>query len=420
MSKAIKLGAAFAVLAAALVGPAQAVELESPYANQTPYVDPAATPPVLTPPAGYGMVFIETVGRHGSRSMTSTTVESRALNIWKTAKSKGKVTAVGESFDNDLAAFQAAEAAVGYGRLTTTGKAEWHGIGKRTAENYQAFFTNLAPSDRIARVTSTYTRTKQSASSMRLGLDSVVEGLEYATTTTSEALLELPNGSTSAGRTAISQIKKSSSVRLAAKNVLRTMYTQSYVDSLAAPVSAALDIYVLYSTGPAMAGHTPVNFEDYVPVEDARVLGYVKDAEKFYEYGPGVAGQTSSYSAAKPLLKNFFSRLDARLAGGSTAAVFRLGHGETTVPFAALIRIPGSDLHASASSYYTRANNPWRGRIAGLPAGSIEWVAYRKAGSPTLVTMRHNEVPVKFRASCTPSQPSGYFYTVTELKSCLL
>lgn len=420
MSKAIKLGAAFAVLAAALVGPAQAADPESPYANQTPYVDPAATPPVLTPPAGYGMVFIETVGRHGSRSMTSTTVETRALNIWKSAKSKGKVTAVGESFDNDLAEFQAAERSVGYGKLTDVGKAEWHGIGVRTAENYQNFFTNLAPSDRIARVTSTYTRTKQSASSLRLGIDSVVSGLDYATTTSDEDLLELPNGSTSAGRTAISKIKKSAGVRTAARNVLLRMYTQSYVDSLAAPVSAALDVYVLYSTGPAMVGHTSVKFEEYVPVEDARILGYVKDAEKFYEYGPGVSGQTNSYVAAKPLLKNFFSRLDSRLAGGSTAAVFRLGHGETTVPFAALIRIPGSDLHAPADSYYTRANNPWRGRIAGLPGGSIEWVAYKKAGSPTLVTMRHNEVPVKFRASCTPSEPNGYFYTVTQLKSCLL
>lgn len=420
MSKALKLGSAFVTLAVSLVSAAQAEVVESPYANQTPYVDPAATPPVLTPPAGYDMVFIETVARHGSRSMTSTSAETRALNIWKTAKSKGKVTAVGESFDNDLAAFQAAERNVGYGRLTDLGKAEWQGVGKRTAENYEDFFSTLATSDRIARVTSTYTRTKQSATSMRLGIDSVVDGLDYATTTTSESLLELPNGSTSAGRTAITKIKKSAGVGVAARNVLRTLYDQSYVDSLAAPVSAALDIYVLYSTGPAMAGHTSVNFEDYVPVEDARILGYVKDAEKFYEYGPGVAGQTSSYVAAKPLLKNFFSRLDARLAGGSTAAVFRLGHGETTVPFAALIRIPGSDLHAPVSSYYTRDNNPWRGRIAGLPAGSIEWVAYKKPGSPTLVTMRHNEVPVRFRASCTPSAPNGYFYTVTQLKSCLL
>lgn len=421
MSKAFKLGSALVALAVSLVGAAQAVEPpESPYANQTPYVDPAATPPVMTPPTGYKMVFIETVGRHGSRSMTSTTAESRALKIWNTAKANEQVTPVGESFDDDLAAFQAAERNVGYGRLTDRGKAEWEGIGQRTAQNYEDFFTTLSPSDRIARVTSTYTRTKQSASSLRVGLDSVVSGLDYATTTTSESLLELPNGSTSAGRTAISKIKKSADVGVAAKNVLRTLYDESYVNSLAAPVSAALDIYVLYSTGPAMTGHTSVTFEDYVPVEDARILGYVKDAEKFYEYGPGVAGQTNSYIAAKPLLKNFFSRLDARVKGGSTAAVFRLGHGETTVPFAALIRIPGSDLHAPASSYYTRDNNPWRGRIAGLPAGSIEWVAYKKSGKPTLVTMRHNEVPVKFRASCTPSAPNGYFYTLTELKDCLL
>ncbi|MDR7086630.1 hypothetical protein J2X11_001469 [Aeromicrobium panaciterrae] len=419
MSKAFKLSAACAVLAVALAGPAHAIP-ESPYANQTPYLDPAATP--LTPPAGYDMVFIETVGRHGSRSMTSNSAETRALKIWNTAKSKGKLTTIGQSFDDDLADFQEAEGVVRYGRLTTIGKAEWTGIGKRTAENYEPFFSSLAP-DQIAYVTSTYTRTRQSATAMSAGIKSVIPGLPtYVPKVEDEAkaLLELPVGSTSAGRSAIAKIKNSYDVRLAAKHVLRTMYTKSYVDSLDAPVAAALDIYVIYSTGPGMADDTDVTFNDYVPVADAVVLGYVKDAEKFYEYGPGVAGQTNSYRAAKPLLNDFFARLDARVAGGSTAAVFRHGHGETTVPFAALIRVPGSDQHASASSYYTRSNNPWRGRIAALPAGSTEWVAYKKSGSPTLVTMRFNEVPKKFRASCTPTVPNGYFYTVAELKDCLL
>ena len=422
MSKAIKLSAAFAMLAAVLVGPAQAVDVESPYANQTPYVDPEATPPIMTPPAGYEMFFIETVGRHGSRSMTSTSAETRAVRVWNSAKSKGKLTTVGKKFAADLAAFQAAERAVGYGKLTDQGKAEWLGIGKRTAESYESFFDDLAPAN-ITYVTSTYTRTRQSANAMSAGISSVVPDLPtYMPTDADEnkALLELPNGSTSAGRTAIGKIKRSYNVRLAAKHVLRTMYTKSFVDSLDAPVSTALDLYVLYSTGPAMADHTDVDFSDYVPWADALWLGYVKDAEKFYEYGPGVAGQTNSYIKARPLRTDFFARLDARIDGGSTAAVFRHGHGETTVPFAALIRVPGSDLHAPSSSYYTRANNPWRGRIAGVPAGSIEWVAYKNASNDVLVTMRHNERPVKFRSSCTPSEPNGYFYAYAELKDCLL
>jgi hypothetical protein len=36
-----------------------------------------------------------------------------------------------------------------------------------------------------------------------------------------------------------------------------------------------------------------------------------------------------------------------------------------------------------------------------------------------LVTMRYNEQPVRFNASCTPSPASPYFYSVSQLKSCL-
>ena len=52
------------------------------YANQTPYGDPATTP-VVAPPAGYDLFFVENVGRHGSRSLTSTGAEKRALAVWK-------------------------------------------------------------------------------------------------------------------------------------------------------------------------------------------------------------------------------------------------------------------------------------------------------------------------------------------------
>ena len=65
-------------------------------------------------------------------------------------------------------------------------------------------------------------------------------------------------------------------------------------------------------------------------------------------------GETNTYEDARPLLEDFFKTLDARIAGSSTAVVYRFAHGETTMPFAALIKAPGSDVQVPEGERFTR------------------------------------------------------------------
>jgi len=386
------------------------------YANQTPYGDPASTS-IVTPPAGYELFFLENVGRHGARSLTSTGTEKRALAVWKAASRKGALTSRGKKFDDQLRTFQRAEKKLGYGNLSTVGKAEWRGIGRRTATTYGTFLTAAsAKGEKVAMQTSPVYRTKQSANYFRLGLQGVVPGLTTAPRTVNQDLL-IEEGVSKAGRAAIAKVERRASVKVAARQVLLRLYKTSYVNTLSDPVGKALDVYLLYSTAPGMASDTRVTFADFVPASAAKQLAEAVDASNFYRFGPGVSGQSSSYKKARPVLKDFFSSLDARIDGGSTAAVFRLAHGEVTMPFAALIKAPGSQQQASRAFSY--GSNPWRGFVAGRLAGNLEWAAYRNAGGEVLVTMRYNEQPVQFNASCTPSASSPYFYSVSQLKSCL-
>lgn len=389
------------------------------YANQTPYGDPASTS-IRTPPSGYELMFLETVARHGSRSQTSNDGEQRALAVWSAASRKGALTTAGKLFDDDLKAFQAAEESIGYGYLSETGKAEWNGIGRRTAANYHAFLTEAAADgdDIVFKTTSVY-RTKQSATSLRIALNAAIPGLDLKPRTTDDRM-RISSGASKAGTAAIAQTQRRSSVRTAARNVLRRLYSAAYVDSLSDPVGKALDIYALYAIAPGMKGETPVTFSRYVPLDDAKVLGSAKDAQNFYRYGPGVEGEASSYRQARPVLADFFNQLDARIAGGDTAAVFRLGHGETTMPFAALTKMPRSQEQATVRAPYSYSNNAWRGYVAGRMAGNIEWAAYRNASGKVLVTIRYNEQPVRLHSSCTASALDSYFYRVSSLKRCLL
>jgi hypothetical protein len=411
---------AIVCLAGTMVGAqADIVSDDHSYANQTPYGDPATTS-IRTPPPGYELVFLENVGRHGSRSQTDNDGEQRALAVWSAAAKKGQLTTAGKLFDDDLKKFQAAETSIGYGHLSALGRQEWIGIGRRTAANYHDFLTKAATDgdDIEFKTTSSY-RTQQSATSLRIGLKAAISNLDLQPRTIDDRM-RISNGATSTGNAAIASVMRRSDVRTAARHVLRRLYSAKYVDSLSNPVAKALDIYALYAIAPGMQGDTTVTFSRYVPLTDAHLMGFAKDAQNFYRYGPGVKSETSSYRQIRPVLNDFFSQLDKRLAGGSTAAVFRLGHGETTMPFAVANKLPGSTKQAPASTPYSYGTNPWRGYVAGRMAGNIEWAAYRNSTGAVLVTIRYNEQPVKLHSSCTPSTVDPYFYRVSALKRCLL
>jgi hypothetical protein len=372
------------------------------YANQTPYGN-AASSAIRKAPDGYRLTFVETVGRHGARTLTSSSRERRS-------------PATGQRFAADVAAFQKPEQRIGYGNLSEIGRVEWQGIGRRTATLYRDFLTEATgKGDDIVFKTSPVQRTVESADAMRQGLEGVVPGLKVGDYVTDGPRLLIGNGATFAGNRATRAAQSRTDVVAAATHLLGRMYSSDFVATIDDPVAAAIDVYLLYSTAPGLAAETSVTFAQYVPLDDAAVLAQAVDAENFYQFGPGVAGEDNSYRAARPLLDDFFATLDDRLAGGRTAAVFRLAHGETTMPFAALLGLPGSDVQASSTFSY--AGNPWRGYVAGRLGGNIEWAAYRDASGRALVTVRHNEQPVKLSDRCKAAVP--YFYRPAELKRCL-
>jgi hypothetical protein len=364
------------------------------YANQTPYGN-AESSAIREAPEGYRLTFVETVGRHGARTLTSSARERRSLAIWRRAQKADALTDVGRDFAKDVAAFQEPEQRIGYGNLSELGAVEWQGIGRRTATLYRELLAGATENgDDIVFKTSPVQRTVESADAMREGLESVVPGLDVGEYVTDAPRLLIGNGASFAGNRATERALGRPEVVTAATHLLEQMYAPDFVATIDHPVDAALDVYLLYSTAPGLAAETPVTFEPYVPVADAAVLASAVDAENFYQFGPGVAGEDSSYRAA---------------------AVFRLAHGETTMPFAALLGLPGSDVQATGTFSY--ADNPWRGYVAGRLAGNIEWAAYRDARGRALVTVRHNEQPVRLSSACRQTVP--YFYRPAELERCL-
>lgn len=203
----------------------------------------------------------------------------------------------------------------------------------------------------------------------------------------------------------------------------------------------AMDLYNLYIIAADMTGENSGNhtfdFDRYfrgLDAQDGETFAWVLDSEDFYEKGPGRAGQDETYRIAQPLLDDFFASIDRRAAGGDIAATFRFAHAETIMPFAALLRAPGSAQQApdvtdprSDADVFTYANNDWRGESVTPMAANIQWdVSTRPGVDPRtgraytpLIRMLYNEREVPFDSACTPVAEESTWYKESELKSCL-
>ena len=169
--------ACLTIIAGAIPGPqdgnstsAQVYGSEAPYGN-------VASSRIVKPPKGYSLFFVETVGRHGSRTSIPSEENPRILKLWEQAKKDNALTETGENLKADIEQFKADEKELGAGQLTSLGKNELHGLGRRTADNYADFFRRVQEDgDEIAFVTSNMKRTKDSAAAMKSAIDGAVPG----------------------------------------------------------------------------------------------------------------------------------------------------------------------------------------------------------------------------------------------------
>lgn len=204
-------------------------------------------------------------------------------------------------------------------------------------------------------------------------------------------------------------------------------------------VDAAEYVYELYITQADMTeeNNGTFDFTKYFAghEQDAEWFAYLLDKDDFYEKGPGFEGHDDSYKNAQVLLDDFFKVIDQRVDGGSTAATFRFGHAETVVPFAALLKLPGSTQQApdvaqpkSIHDVFNYTDNIYRSDTVGPMAVNVQWdVVARKGTDPKtgkaytpLVRVLYNEKETALDgAQCVPVAKNSTWYKLSELKRCL-
>lgn len=416
------------------------------FGTKRPYTPPATTT-YSTPPAGYELVSVQHVARHGSRLLSSAKYDDLSLQLWELAEAEGGLTAKGVEFGDILRKIMAFHESHGYGNLSDLGRQEHFDMAGRAYERDRALFdAALANGEQFELLSSGKDRAVDSGLNFLEGIVAAEPALKTSFQDmvfntdvlyfhkSDEAYLAYSEGDPRL-EAAVAQLSALPEVVDASRKVLSIIYTDAFLDKLANgeislidrtkgstkidDVASAADcLFNLYIILPGIP-ELDADLSQFVPEEQADILSYFSDGEQFYEKGPGFAGETATYAMAGALLEHFFDSIDQRLQGGNVAGSFRFTHAEEIIPFAALLKINGSDVQISPDEIFSYENNPWRGEIVAPMGANIQWDVFSDSEGSTAVRMLYNEKEAKFHENCVAISGFEYFYDLEELRKCL-
>ncbi|HEY0237146.1 MAG TPA: histidine-type phosphatase [Friedmanniella sp.] len=398
------------------------------YGNRTPY--PVPTTPDAAAPVGFEPVFLQHLGRHGARTSIPGDHGERAGELWRRASAAGALTPLGVQLGPVLEALDAATDRLGLGRLTTVGRDEQEGLGRRAGDRYADLWASAGSGDEVDVVTSGRTRTRQSAQGFVAGLTATRPGLTVEPARTDRRLLYFDTtdptyrtflADDQGWRQAYAAATSGTDLEAVAQQVLGRLYTPTFVASIDDPLAEAKSLFERYRSAPSLADDvsTPVDMRPFVPAGAAAAFTFAEDARYFYSRGPGVAGTDASHRAAQVLVDSFLTSAERRLAGGHTLAVLQFAHAEEVGPLAALLALPGSRPLASAQQVYRWGDSDYR-TAAVLPlSATIDWTVWRNEAGSVLVSVAENEVPTTLGRSCREADGEPGYYLLDELRRCL-
>jgi len=397
------------------------------YATRTPYPVPTSVP--TAGPAGFEPVFLQHLGRHGARTATPASDGEGAGRLWRRASREGALTPLGVQLGPALATLDAATDRIGLGRLTTVGRQEQEGLGRRTGTRLAGLWASVGESDEVDVVTSGRTRTKQSAQSFVAGLTAVEPGVRVERPRTDKRLLYFDTSDADyhaflagrAWRGPYAAALRGTDLEAVSREVLERLYSPSFVASLHDPQKEAESLYERYRSAPSLSAdlRTPVDLAPFFPASAAAAFAFAEDARYFYSRGPGVTGDDRSHRAAQVLVDDFLASAGRRLAGGHTVAVLQLAHAEEVAPLAALLELPGSRPLASAQQVYSWAGSDFRTASVVPVSATIDWTVWRDSTGTVLVSVLENEVPTTLGRSCQEAAGVPGYYRLDELRRCL-
>ncbi|MBO9204156.1 MULTISPECIES: histidine-type phosphatase [Niastella] len=378
--------------------------------TKTPYPAP---PQQYTPaPAGYKPVFVNHVGRHGSRFFTKAGSDVQVLQVLEEAQKNKALTSLGKQLLIMTQRFVGLQKG-NYENITGLGVAEQQLIGKRLLGNYKQAFTGKG-----LEIYATHKiRTQQSATAF---LDS------FAAYTGKKEYKILPDSQDTMLRfydlsPAYQAFKKSAAVQQAVDSLRNDHKTGQYAQQICSrlftpafktdAVTFSQNLYDVYCGSFSIPveikkhGYTPnsLDFRIAFTPQQLQWFAFINGAEDFLEKGAGRDTAGIQATVATPLLANFINTTSEVVDHiKQKDAILRFTHAEAISPFATLLGIPQASVPAVSIYQY---NKHWSPEAIIPLSANIQWIIYSN-GADHLVKVLLNE---KEMVLPVPTQQAPYY-----------
>ncbi|TVP47414.1 MAG: hypothetical protein EA350_05080, partial [Gemmatimonadales bacterium] len=149
------------------------------YTTKEPYSPRQMPDDVDAPPAGFSIVMIQHVARHGSRALSSAADDDLLFQLWTQARTEEALTPLGERLGPVLEDILRVHGEVGYGQISRLGELEQEGTAARMVQRHPGLFDAIvARGDRIDVLHSGRDRADESGVAFVRGLAAAVPGLD--------------------------------------------------------------------------------------------------------------------------------------------------------------------------------------------------------------------------------------------------
>ncbi|WP_294657705.1 histidine-type phosphatase [uncultured Fusobacterium sp.] len=357
-------------------------------------------------PEGYKPFFINHLGRHGSRHLSSAKYDKSIYELLDMAEKEGKITKEGKELKKKVAEILKIENG-NYGLLTEVGKKEHRDIAKRMYENNREVF------GKEIRAKATYVeRAQQSRDAFLEELAKYTPQINFKASTNTENDIELRFYDLSPEYLKYEDEepwKKAYKKYAKSKNydfsILEQFFKKDFINKLESGViqlKSAEGKVVLKNTNDAVANlydlyiiqsniGKDLGIGKYFTTEELKWYEELDNIKDFYGKGPGLTNINIATEIAKPLLQDFLISSDNAIANNNISADLRFAHAETIIPFITLMEIEGmSDKQDDISKVY----NTWYGSDISCMGANIQWIFYKNEAGDILVKILHNEKPV--------------------------
>ena len=368
-------------------------------------------------PAHYSPVFINHVGRHGARHLTSDVNTSAVYRLLVTADSAGALTTDGKLLEEKILRLEKVEKK-NIKSISVEGKAEQQGLAVRMYAGNQTVFNSVQPVINIdyTKEIRTLQTSEAFLNELRAKINEPAVTRQINDTTLrfydlSPAYLDFKQNGP--WIKTLQQIKKKLGYPQLAMKISQRFFTPNWLahltekdqDDFVSGIFGFIAIFYSIQKEIAVAGYksTELDMQSFLTCAELSVLSTIDNAEDFLEKGPGTDVNDIQVTVAVPLLADFIKTTDAFIRTKTVQANLRFSHAETIAPFAALLSFTTASV---AVKNTTRIHQVWNADKVIPLSANIQWILYQKKGTENyLVKFLLNEKEVAVKGLATKTFP---------------